>query len=113
MGQPAQQEAYPAIAADTFGPTPPACLQHLFLCAGGQQTVMEGLTALAQLVAEGGGRISVLPGGGVTEENAATVARVSGARRSVAQPNCVAGGGVGSVPQQGWVHALRPTSGAA
>lgn len=46
--------------------------------AGGQQTVMEGLSALAQLVAEGGSRISVMPGGGVTEENAATVARVSG-----------------------------------
>ena len=46
--------------------------------AGGQQTAMEGLTTLAQLVAEGGSRISVMPGGGLDEENAATVARVTG-----------------------------------
>ena len=46
--------------------------------AGGQQTVMEGLQQLAELVQEGDGRISVMPGGGVTEENAATVARVTG-----------------------------------
>lgn len=40
--------------------------------------MMEGLEQLARLVAEGGSRISVMPGGGVTAENAATVARVTG-----------------------------------
>lgn len=64
-------------------PGGPSCQAELctvcpLCCAGGQQTVMEGLSALAQLVAEGGSRISVMPGGGLTEENAATVARVSG-----------------------------------
>lgn len=39
---------------------------------------MEGLTVLAGLVAEGGARISVMPGGGVTQENVVTVARVTG-----------------------------------
>lgn len=46
--------------------------------AGGQQSVMEGLTQLAQLVAEGGSRISVMCGGGLTEENVGTVVRVTG-----------------------------------
>ncbi|PRW44263.1 copper homeostasis [Chlorella sorokiniana] len=55
-----------------------ACRVRRVLSSGGQQTVMEGLSALAQLVAEGGSRISVMPGGGLTEENVATVARVSG-----------------------------------
>lgn len=54
---------------------------HTHIDAGGQQTVMEGLNQLAALVVEGGGRISVMPGGGVTEENAATVARVTGEAR--------------------------------
>lgn len=39
---------------------------------------MEGLQQLAELVAQGGSRISVMPGGGVDAENAATVARVTG-----------------------------------
>ena len=39
---------------------------------------MEGLQQLAALVAEGSGRISIMPGGGVDAENAATVARVTG-----------------------------------
>lgn len=46
--------------------------------AGGQQTVMEGLQQLAELVAQGGKRISVMPGGGVDADNVATVARVTG-----------------------------------
>jgi copper homeostasis protein CutC len=45
---------------------------------------MEGLEQLAQLVAEGGSRISVMPGGGVSEDNAATVARVTGVERLAA-----------------------------
>ena len=40
--------------------------------------MMEGLQRLAELVTEGGSRISVMPGGGVTADNAATVARVTG-----------------------------------
>lgn len=55
-----------------------ACGVRRVLSSGGQRSVMEGLEQLARLVAEGGSRISVMPGGGVTAENAATVARVTG-----------------------------------
>jgi copper homeostasis protein CutC len=47
--------------------------------------VMEGLQQLAGLVAEGGSRISVMPGGGVTADNAVTVARVTGGCPVIAQ----------------------------
>ena len=47
--------------------------------------MMEGLQQLAELVAEGGSRISVMPGGGVTADNAATVARVTGGCPVIAQ----------------------------
>lgn len=62
---------------------PPVCELSWRPCtspcdAGGHQSVMEGLHQLAELVAQGGGRISVMPGGGVDAENAATVARVTG-----------------------------------
>lgn len=55
-----------------------SCRVRRVLSSGGQQCVMEGLQQLAALVGEGGGRISVMPGGGVSEENAATVVRVTG-----------------------------------
>lgn len=55
-----------------------ACRVRRVLSSGGQQSVMEGLQQLAELVAQGGSRISVMPGGGVDAENAATVARVTG-----------------------------------
>ncbi|KAL4428335.1 hypothetical protein ABPG75_002424 [Micractinium tetrahymenae] len=55
-----------------------ACRVRRVLSSGGQQTVMEGLQQLAALVAQGSSRISVMPGGGVDADNAATVARVTG-----------------------------------
>ena len=66
---------------------------------------MEGLQQLAELVAEGGSRISVMPGGGLTEENAATVARVTGGLWRQAKP---AGAARAACAWEGVSAWLRP-----
>lgn len=64
-----------------------AAVKHARVCsvlsatlAGGKQTVMEGLSQITELVGVAGDRLSVMPGGGVSEENVTTIVRVTGER---------------------------------
>lgn len=50
------------------------------LTSGLDSSALEGLPALAELVAQAGDRIIVMPGGGITERNAARIVAGSGAR---------------------------------
>lgn len=55
-----------------------ACGVRRVLTSGGRQSVMEGLAQIAELVVAASGKLSVMPGGGVTEENVCTVVKVTG-----------------------------------
>ncbi|GAB4814510.1 hypothetical protein N2152v2_001556 [Parachlorella kessleri] len=57
-----------------------ACGVKRVLTSGGRMTVQEGLDQLQALVRQSGGRISIMPGGGVTEENVETIVSVTGVR---------------------------------
>lgn len=50
------------------------------LTSGGAPKAMDGLDEIASLVASAVGKLSVMPGGGVTPENAAEILRQTGAR---------------------------------
>ncbi|MDR0415288.1 MAG: copper homeostasis protein CutC [Prevotellaceae bacterium] len=50
------------------------------LTSGGCDTAVEGAAAIRQLVEKAAGRIAIMPGSGVTPENAAALARATGAR---------------------------------
>lgn len=50
------------------------------LTSGGQSNVPAGLPGIAALVSQANGRISVMPGGGVTELNAGAILRATGVR---------------------------------
>jgi copper homeostasis protein len=56
-----------------------ACRVPRVLTSGGQTSALQGLEHIRALVEQANGRIAVMPGGGITEGNAATVARCSGA----------------------------------
>jgi len=49
------------------------------LTSGGQPDVPAGSAMIADLVRQAGGRASIMPGGGVTEENLAAIVRATGA----------------------------------
>lgn len=49
------------------------------LTSGGRSNATAGATAIADLVRRAGGRIAILPGGGVTAENALDIVRITGA----------------------------------
>jgi copper homeostasis protein len=49
------------------------------LTSGQEPSVLEGLELIAQLVARAAGRIIVMPGGGITARNVATIAAATGA----------------------------------
>lgn len=50
------------------------------LSSGGQADVPSGISVLAQLVRQAAGRVAIMPGGGVTEDNIAEIVRLTGAR---------------------------------
>lgn len=50
------------------------------LTSGGHSVAYKGIEQLSSLVSEASGRISIMPGGGLTEENAVTLLQVTGAR---------------------------------
>ncbi len=50
------------------------------LTSGGGQDVVDGLDRLSHLCALAGGRLSILPGGGVSEHNGARIVEVTGVR---------------------------------
>lgn len=50
------------------------------LSSGGRPDVPAGVPVLAGLVKQAAGRVSIMPGGGVTEDNAAEVVRATGVR---------------------------------
>jgi copper homeostasis protein len=50
------------------------------LTSGLDSSALEGLPALAELVAQAGSRIIVMPGGGISERNAGRIVAGSGAR---------------------------------
>jgi copper homeostasis protein len=50
------------------------------LTSGGRRTAREGLSTLARLVKDGGERLRVMPGGGITPGNVVRVVRATGAR---------------------------------
>lgn len=50
------------------------------LSSGGKPDVPSGIPVLADLVSRAGGRISIMPGGGVTEDNIAEIVRATGTR---------------------------------
>ena len=54
------------------------CGVRKVLSSGGHPTALQGAEQLASLASEADGRISVMPGGGITEENVADVAAVTG-----------------------------------
>ena len=49
------------------------------LTSGGENTALEGLDLIAELTEQAGGRIVVMPGGGITERNIGRIAAASGA----------------------------------
>lgn len=53
---------------------------HRVLTSGGQPDVPTGLPQIAALVRQAAGRISLMPGGGVTEANAGEILRATGVR---------------------------------
>jgi len=68
-------------------PDPDAALEALvelgvarILTSGGEADVVQGLDRLAHLAARAGDRISILPGGGVTEHNAAALVHTTRVR---------------------------------
>ncbi len=76
------------------------------LTSGGASDVVAGGASLARLVEQGRGRIKIAVGGGLRVENAAAVARATGARQFHGSLRCEAGGvGVGAV--RAMVEALR------
>jgi copper homeostasis protein len=50
------------------------------LTSGGQSDVPSGISEIAGLVRQAAGRVSIMPGGGVTEENLADIVRATGVR---------------------------------
>ena len=50
------------------------------LTSGGKATAIEGAEVIAQLVKQAGDRIIIMPGAGVTPENIAQLARITGAK---------------------------------
>jgi len=50
------------------------------LTSGGKATALEGAEVIAQLVRQAGDRIIIMPGAGVTPENIAELARITGAK---------------------------------
>jgi copper homeostasis protein len=56
------------------------CRVPRVLTSGGHKTAYLGIEALSSLVAEGGSRIAVMAGGGITEDNAATICECTGVR---------------------------------
>ena len=50
------------------------------LTSGGKATALEGAEVIAQLVKQAGDRIIIMPGAGVTPENIAQLARITGAK---------------------------------
>ena len=50
------------------------------LTSGGRATALEGAEVIAQLVRQAGDRIIIMPGAGVTPENIAELARITGAK---------------------------------
>lgn len=50
------------------------------LTSGGKADVTSGSAAIADLVRQSGGRVSLMPGGGVTPENLADIVRATGVR---------------------------------
>jgi len=50
------------------------------LTSGGMPDVPKGMTRIAELVKAAGGRVSLMPGGGVTEENIPEIVRATGVR---------------------------------
>lgn len=50
------------------------------LSSGGKADVPNGMETLTNLVVQAAGRISIMPGGGVTEDNIAEILRTTGAR---------------------------------
>ncbi len=50
------------------------------LTSGQERTAAEGIDLIAELVRRAGGRVSIMPGGGVTERNLAKILRATGAR---------------------------------
>lgn len=60
------------------------------LTSGGQPSALEGLLQIERLVVQAAGRISIMPGAGVREENAARIIRATGVQEvhsSCASPN--------------------------
>jgi copper homeostasis protein len=49
------------------------------LTSGGEQSALEGLDVIAALAQQAGGRIVVMPGGGITERNIGRIIQASGA----------------------------------
>ncbi len=49
------------------------------LTSGGEPTAVEGVEMLEELVAQADGRIQILPGGGITADNAASILNATGA----------------------------------
>ncbi len=56
------------------------CGVDRLLTAGQRNTVPEGMKLIAELVAQAGGRIAVMPGGGIRESNIRTIRDATGAR---------------------------------
>lgn len=66
-----------------------ACRVPRVLTSGGQPTALQGAEQLAALVAEAGVRISIMPGAGVTEDNAAAIVESTGAREIHGTFRCI------------------------
>jgi copper homeostasis protein len=49
------------------------------LTSGGEPTVTRGLTEITRMVEAAHGRIAIMPGGGITAENIASIAQATGA----------------------------------
>lgn len=72
------------------------------LTSGGEDDVVQGLDRLAHLAARAGERISILPGGGVTEHNAAALVRTTRVRElHLSAGRTVATGVPTRVPMEG------------
>ena len=56
------------------------CRVRRVLTSGGHSAAVKGIEQLSSLVSEASGRISIMPGGGLTEENAAMILQVTGAK---------------------------------
>jgi copper homeostasis protein len=51
------------------------------LTSGGQPTALAGVTELSELMRRAAGRIEIMPGGGITAENVASIVRETGCRQ--------------------------------